>query len=610
MEKSTQNQLERVRRKKSGELGNGAVSHESAVSPFPSGIRVQAQLETTAPGDEYEQEADSMADLVLRKIETGSTGEVPLSPSVKARPSVSAYGGSSVPLPSRMESRLRSSLGAGQRLPGQVRSQMEGAFGQSFSQVQIHTDAAAAEMSRSIGARAFTYGNDVFFNQGQYNPYSSAGQRLLAHELTHTLQQGGKVARSMSKKEKEDRKKKATVNAAMFRDAPLLIPLIKYLCPMADQELCVCYIDALIRGEEVSTPYTDIDLWVTTWQGAWEQNLEAFGRSKDKRLIRERYIHPDYFERIAEDHLELIREKMNKGRPTTNSLVDAQNRARSAMYQNDRDTNLDPVVRAVENQYYQHLIKANDPSTFNPYKRPDTLADPWVYTAAFGVMLAAPLLGAAGLYAAGAASSFWASSVAAGRFVKLISFLESPPGRLLVNTLKDGSKKAYSMWKDHSEGKDLTGQFIELGFEILIDTLGDTVLKGVDSKVLKTVFSTVCNDVISKLVKLSQGNDLDADDVVTSVNGAVSIALSGMEMPSAVEKAITVVVSILLDALFGVQVDKRSIANYKNPMEVWQGSAIAELTVYTPGIDVGVLAGYVGYLQTLAVNQNASVNLT
>ena len=80
---------------------------------------------------------------------------------------------------------------------------MEGAFGQSFSQVRVHTDASSAEMNQGIGARAFTYGNDIFFNQGQYNPSSADGQKLIAHELTHVAQQSGKVARNVNHNEQQ-----------------------------------------------------------------------------------------------------------------------------------------------------------------------------------------------------------------------------------------------------------------------------------------------------------------------------------------------------------------------------------------------------------------------
>ena len=202
MEKSVQNTQESVLRKHSGELAQGALSHRSVVSPFPSGIQVQAKLETAEVDDPLEKEADSMADLAMRKIETGSAGALP-PPSASPRSSVSAFGGSSVMLPSRMESQLNASLGSGYALPGLLRSQMEGAFGQPFSQVRVHTDASSAEMNQGIGARAFTYGNDIFFNQGQYNPSSADGQKLIAHELTHVAQQSGKVARNVNHSEQQ-----------------------------------------------------------------------------------------------------------------------------------------------------------------------------------------------------------------------------------------------------------------------------------------------------------------------------------------------------------------------------------------------------------------------
>ncbi len=68
---------------------------------------------------------------------------------------------------------------------------MESGFGRDFSDVSIHTDNAADEMNRELGARAFARGQDVYFRSGEYNPDTATGQRLLAHELTHTVQQGG-----------------------------------------------------------------------------------------------------------------------------------------------------------------------------------------------------------------------------------------------------------------------------------------------------------------------------------------------------------------------------------------------------------------------------------
>ncbi|ONI73377.1 hypothetical protein ALI144C_46590 [Actinosynnema sp. ALI-1.44] len=91
--------------------------------------------------------------------------------------------------------RIRGQLGGGSPLPAQVRTQMESGLGQSLGDVRLHTDATAASLSNQLGARAFTTGNDVFFNTGAYNPESTEGYQTLAHEVTHTLQQSaGPVA--------------------------------------------------------------------------------------------------------------------------------------------------------------------------------------------------------------------------------------------------------------------------------------------------------------------------------------------------------------------------------------------------------------------------------
>ncbi|MFM9946764.1 MAG: DUF4157 domain-containing protein [Saprospiraceae bacterium] len=92
--------------------------------------------------------------------------------------------------------RLQSSKGGGSSLPADVSSSMGDAMGADFSNVRVHTGSEAAGMSDSIQAQAFTHGNDVYFNEGKYSPGSSDGQRLLAHELVHTVQQGGGVKRN------------------------------------------------------------------------------------------------------------------------------------------------------------------------------------------------------------------------------------------------------------------------------------------------------------------------------------------------------------------------------------------------------------------------------
>jgi hypothetical protein len=91
---------------------------------------------------------------------------------------------------SNIETKLDQSKGSGSPMPSGLRQGMESAFGADFSSVKIHTGSSAAEMNAGLRAHAFTHGNDIYFNSNQYSPGTKQGQKLLAHELTHTIQQG------------------------------------------------------------------------------------------------------------------------------------------------------------------------------------------------------------------------------------------------------------------------------------------------------------------------------------------------------------------------------------------------------------------------------------
>ena len=91
-----------------------------------------------------------------------------------------------------VEQGIQAARGGGQPLARSVRAQMEPAFGADFGGVRVHSDARADGLNRSLSARAFTTGQDIFFKQDEYNPGSSSGRELLAHELTHVVQQNGK----------------------------------------------------------------------------------------------------------------------------------------------------------------------------------------------------------------------------------------------------------------------------------------------------------------------------------------------------------------------------------------------------------------------------------
>jgi hypothetical protein len=86
--------------------------------------------------------------------------------------------------------RINHARSSGQPLESNLQARMSEAMGSDFSDVKVHTSAEAADLSQQVGAVAFTTGNDIFFNQGAYKPHSGDGQELLAHELTHVVQQG------------------------------------------------------------------------------------------------------------------------------------------------------------------------------------------------------------------------------------------------------------------------------------------------------------------------------------------------------------------------------------------------------------------------------------
>ncbi|WP_199292232.1 DUF4157 domain-containing protein [Coleofasciculus sp. FACHB-712] len=106
-----------------------------------------------------------------------------------------------------LESSIQQAKGGGQSLSDNIREPMEQAFGADFSGVKVHTDAQSDQMNQSIQAKAFTTGQDVFFRQGAYDPGSRGGQELLAHELTHVVQQNtqnAKIQRVEQGKGKEE----------------------------------------------------------------------------------------------------------------------------------------------------------------------------------------------------------------------------------------------------------------------------------------------------------------------------------------------------------------------------------------------------------------------
>jgi len=177
-------------------LGNHAVQ-----SLIKSG-RIQAKLNINSFSDVFEREADDLAEQVASGDNISVTNGVanftrnhPVHTEIqqKANPNSSSTAESSASgfeNRSEWENKLSSQRNCGQHLPETVRQNAEQQFGYNFGSVRIHNDSQAAWLSNSINANAFTSGNDIFFAAGKYHPDSYLGKKLIAHELTHTIQQG------------------------------------------------------------------------------------------------------------------------------------------------------------------------------------------------------------------------------------------------------------------------------------------------------------------------------------------------------------------------------------------------------------------------------------
>jgi|GEM_PF-7060682 len=149
--------------------------------------QVQAKLAISQPEDQSEKQADKVAEGVTKGDVGISKMALEQTPSDINAKSDDA-GMTTTP---GFDQELQGTKGQGSKLDDSVKSEMEGHLGTDLSGVNIHTSGEAQKMSGDINAKAFTHGQDVYFNEGQYNPSSQEGKGLLAHELTHTVQQKG-----------------------------------------------------------------------------------------------------------------------------------------------------------------------------------------------------------------------------------------------------------------------------------------------------------------------------------------------------------------------------------------------------------------------------------
>lgn len=182
--------------------GTASFGHDFSRMPvYPKApAKAGATLAVNAPGDVHEQEADRVADRIMSmpssgagvvqrqgirdgKEDAGGVAGGRRGDEAEEETDIGGHAaGHAVSLPS---------LGAGSPLPASERKFMEPRFGHSFADVRVHADSRANAMASSLGARAFALGNDIVFGPGERGGSSGADRRLLAHELTHVVQQRG-----------------------------------------------------------------------------------------------------------------------------------------------------------------------------------------------------------------------------------------------------------------------------------------------------------------------------------------------------------------------------------------------------------------------------------
>ncbi len=168
---------------------------------------IQAKLTVGAADDPYEREADRVASQVMSMSAGAPAGisrmdadedaqtarrKPAITPLVQRR---SDDVSGSFDAGHDVERQLSAGSSGGNPLPAKLRSELEPKFGADFSNVRVHTGAQSDSLNRSIGAQAFTHSNHIYMGAGKYNPGSTSGKQLLAHELTHVVQQTGSVSR-------------------------------------------------------------------------------------------------------------------------------------------------------------------------------------------------------------------------------------------------------------------------------------------------------------------------------------------------------------------------------------------------------------------------------
>jgi hypothetical protein len=228
---------------------------------------IQAKLRIGPPGDVYEQEADRVAEQVMRMPEPGAKERKNCSrqttsiqrkcpkckedEEIQRKPEEKRNTGSVYEAIPELEANINNLSGRGQPLPDSVRAFFEPRFGYDFSQVRVHSGADAGQSARDVSARAYTVGTNVVFGANQFAPGSTEGRRLLAHELTHVIQQGGADSTIVSQDNSEtgdSTLQKHEQNATDETVGDISRPSILNSGMMLQRAACPCCADSMSIG--------------------------------------------------------------------------------------------------------------------------------------------------------------------------------------------------------------------------------------------------------------------------------------------------------------------------------------------------------------------------
>jgi Domain of unknown function (DUF4157) len=248
--------------------GHTSISRKESGNSFFYSHLVQPKLAINHPGDAFEREADSTANKVVQRLSDPFFNSSRLKNSTtpfftKNNSSIfrkavfesndedkiqrkcahceeeeklqrkEMESGETAPS-STLQDKLFSS-GNGYALPKETNLTMSRAFGADFTDVRVHTDSEAVQMNKQIHAQAFTHGSDIYFNKGKYQPESLGGKNLLAHELTHVLQQskmpGSQISRKMSVEKPDINIPNPGGNGLVQTNVVTVLDYVSKLCP-------------------------------------------------------------------------------------------------------------------------------------------------------------------------------------------------------------------------------------------------------------------------------------------------------------------------------------------------------------------------------------------